>query len=63
MEIIRRKEDEVEFFSIALSGQSGMCQSGLAFLAGVSQQALSQLEMTLTSKAPSESLKPFVGCT
>lgn len=61
MEIIRKEEDGVEFYTVALTGQSGMSQSGLAVLTGVSQQALSQLEDTLTSKAPSESLEPFVG--
>jgi DNA-binding XRE family transcriptional regulator len=61
MEIIRKEEDGVEFYTIALTGQSGMSQSGLAILAGVSQQALSNLEKTLTSRAPSEVLKPFTG--
>jgi DNA-binding XRE family transcriptional regulator len=60
MEIIRKKEDDIEFYTVALTGQSGMSQSGLAILAGVSQQALSQLEKTLTSRAPSKWLEPFV---
>ncbi|MEG3882044.1 hypothetical protein QT972_32290 [Microcoleus sp. herbarium7] len=61
MEIIRKDEDGVEFYTIELTGQSGMSQSGLASLAGVTQQALSNLEDTLTSRAPSETLYPFVG--
>lgn len=61
MEIIRKEEDGVEFYTIELTGQSGMSQSGLANLAGVSQPALSGLEDTLISRAPSEVLKPFVG--
>jgi DNA-binding XRE family transcriptional regulator len=61
MEIIQKKEDGVEFYTIALTGQSGMSQSGLAILAGVSQQAVSNLEKTLTSRAPSKVLEPFVG--
>lgn len=65
MDLIRREEGEgeerVEFYTVILTGQSGMSQSGLAILAGVTQQALSQLERTLTSRAPSEWLEPFVG--
>ena len=61
MEIIKKNEDGVEFYTIDLTGQSGMSQSGLAILVGVSQQALSDLEKTLTSRAPSKVLEPFVG--
>ncbi|MGB5928182.1 MAG: hypothetical protein WBH03_08395 [Cyclobacteriaceae bacterium] len=61
MEIIRKEEDGVEFYTVELTGQSGMSQSGLAILSGVTQQALSGLENTLTSRVPSETLKPFVG--
>lgn len=61
MEIIRKDEEKVEFYTIALTGQSGMSQSGLARLAGVSRQALIDLETTLVSRAPSEYLEPFVG--
>jgi hypothetical protein len=61
MEIIRKDEDGVEFYTIALTGQSGMSQSGLAKLAGVSRQAIIDLETTLVSRAPSEYLKSFVG--
>lgn len=61
MEIIRKFEDKVEFYTIYFTGQSGMSQSGLSELSGVTRQALIQLETTLVSKAPSESLEPFVG--
>lgn len=61
MEIIRKQEEGVEFYTVALTGQSGMSESGLSVLAGVSRQALSQLEDTLASRTPSETLKPFVG--
>lgn len=61
MQIIRKEEGGVEFYTIELTGQSGMSQSGLAVLSGVTQQALSGLEDTLTSRAPSGTLKPFVG--
>lgn len=61
MEIIRKLDNKVEFYTVDLTGQSGMSQTGLAELAGVTRQALIQLETTLVSKAPSESLEPFVG--
>lgn len=61
MEIIRKKEDNIEFYTVALTGQSGMSQTGLAILAGVDASTLSRLEDTLLQKAPSESLEPFVG--
>ncbi|MCY6494617.1 helix-turn-helix domain-containing protein, partial [Leptolyngbya sp. GGD] len=65
MELIRREEgegdDKIEFYTVVLTGQSGMSQSGLAVLAGVDQSTLSRLETTLMHSAPSETLKPFQG--
>lgn len=65
MDIIRKVEGEgdnqLEFYTVALTGQSGMSQSGLAVLAGVDQSTLSRLETTLMREAPSETLKPFQG--
>ena len=61
MEVIRKEENGIEFYTVDLTGQSRMSQSGLAILAGVSQQALSDLEKTLTSRSPSEHLESFVG--
>lgn len=61
MEIIRKEEDGVEFYTIALTGQSGMSQSGLAELAGVDRKAVRDLEETLGSRAPSEFLEAFIG--
>lgn len=65
MELIRREEGEgdekVEFYTVALSGQGGMSQSGLAILAGVSRTTLQNLVTTLAISAPSEGLEPFVG--
>jgi hypothetical protein len=61
MEIIRKQEEGVEFYTVTLTGQSGMSESGLSLLTGVTRQALSQLENTLASRAPSEFLESFVG--
>ena len=49
------------FYTVEDSGDSGMNQTALATLCGVSQQAISDLEKTLTSRAPSKWLEPFVG--
>jgi DNA-binding XRE family transcriptional regulator len=61
MEIRRKIENEVEFYTVELTGQSGMSQSGLALLAGVSRTALQDLEKTLATSAPSKYLESFVG--
>lgn len=58
--IIKHEDNGIEFYTIAATGDSGMSQSGLAILAGVSQQSISKLEKTLTTKAPSETLKDWV---
>lgn len=50
-----------EFYTDEATGESGTNQTGLAVLCGVSRQAISGLEDTLASKAPSEWLEPFVG--
>jgi hypothetical protein len=61
MEIIKKDENGIEFYTIDLTGQSGMSQSGLAILAGVDQSTISRLEDTLMQRTPSEFLNPFVG--
>jgi hypothetical protein len=65
MDLIRRDEGEgegkVEFYTVVLTGQSGMSQSGLSVLAGVDPKTLRNLEETLRISAPSEILEPFVG--
>lgn len=50
-----------EFYTVEETGESGMSQSGLAVLCGVTQPAISTLEKTLISRSPSKSLDPFVG--
>jgi len=50
-----------EFYTVVITGQSGMSQSGLAALAGVDCGTIRNLEKTLGNSAPSESLEPFVG--
>lgn len=58
-EIIRVVEDGVEFFTEAATGASGMSQSGLARLCGVSRQAVDKLiESVSTSRCP-DFLKPL----
>lgn len=60
-ELIRVEQEGVEFYTVVESGLSGMSQSGLATLAGVSRTTLQNMEKTLATLAPSEWLKPFVG--
>lgn len=50
-----------EFYTVEDTGESGMSQSGLAILCGVSQPAISGLEKTLISKSPSKWLNALVG--
>jgi transcriptional regulator with XRE-family HTH domain len=54
-------DSTTEFYTVEATGDSGMSQSGLAALCGVSQQAISKLERTLTTNSPSKTLEPFVG--
>jgi hypothetical protein len=60
-EITRTEQDGIEFFTIAATGESGMSQSGLAILSGVTQQAISKLDKSLTTDTTSERLKPWLG--
>jgi hypothetical protein len=60
-QIIRNEQDDVEFFTIAATGESGMSQSGLAILCGVDRSVISKLEKTLVQESPSEWLKDWVG--
>lgn len=63
--LIKPKESSdsstAEFYTVEVTGESGMSQSGLSVLCGVTQPAISGLEKTLISRAPSKTLEPFVG--
>jgi hypothetical protein len=62
MNITRVERDGVEFFTINATGESGMSESGLARLCGVTQQAISKLlQNSVTTKSPSECLGTFLG--
>lgn len=50
-----------EFYTIESTGESGMSQSGLALLCGVTQPAISGLENTLISRSPSRWLEALIG--
>lgn len=60
-QIIRVVEDGVEFFSIESTGESGMSQSGLAKLCGVTRQAIDKLLNSLSTSDCPEFLKPLQG--
>jgi DNA-binding XRE family transcriptional regulator len=61
MEIIRRVDNNVEFYTVTATGKSGMSQSGLSILSGVTRQAIIKIEKTLVTEAPSKTLERFVG--
>lgn len=61
MEIIRKDEEGIIFYTVVITGQSGTSQNGLARLAGVDPRTLRVLDDTLRTSAPSKSLEPFVG--
>jgi DNA-binding XRE family transcriptional regulator len=51
------------FYTVEATGESGVNQTTLASLCGVTRQALIRLEETLVTKAPSKTLEPFIGKT
>ena len=59
--ILRHEENGIEFFTLITTGESGMSQRGLARACGRSQQALSKLVKTLTTKTTIKRLQRFVG--
>ncbi len=58
---IIKEIDGVEFHTEAATGDSGVSQSGLAVLCGVSRQAVSRLLKSLSTKSPSRWLEPIQG--
>ncbi|WP_024547061.1 hypothetical protein [Picosynechococcus sp. NKBG15041c] len=59
MNILRYEENDIEFFTIQATGESGMSQSGLARLCGVSRQAVNQLVNSVSTSSCPEFLKPL----
>jgi hypothetical protein len=59
--IIRSEENGIELFTVQNTGESGMSQTGLAILSGVTKQAISTLIKGLnpSSKRLSESLQAW----
>ena len=55
MTITRVIRDSVEFFTVDDTGESGMSESGLAVLCGVSQQAINKLLRSLSTTSPEKS--------
>ena len=56
-----KEKDYLDFYTIKANGECGMSLSTLAKLAGVSKQAISKLESTLSTKAPSYYLESHTG--
>ena len=61
MNIIRRIDNGVEFFTVESTGESGMSVSGLARLCGVDQSAVTKLTKSVMSKKAPKRLKAFEG--
>lgn len=59
--IIQAVNDEVEFYTIEATGESGMSLSGLGRLCGVNRQAIEQLKNRLSTSSCPEFLKPLQG--
>lgn len=61
--LLRQISNGIEFYTRMSDGASGMSQSGLACLCGISQQTMSALvkEISSTGKHTPQFLKPFAG--
>lgn len=60
--IIRKVIDKVEFFTVKATGESGMSQSGLARLCGVTRQSVDELiDNSVAGYTRSKWLKPLQG--
>ena len=57
--ILRHESDGIEFFTVQATGESGMSQSGLARLCGVTQKAVDNLLERLSTSSCSDFLKPL----
>lgn len=58
-DIIRQIDNDVEFFTVQATGESGMSKSGLAKLCGVKPNAIGQLLKTVGTSSCHEFLKPL----
>jgi hypothetical protein len=62
MSILRVVQDEVEYFTEATTGTSGMSESGLSRVVDISQQSVHDLiQNIITGLARSKCFKPFIG--
>lgn len=59
--VICKEEDGIEFFTIELTGQSGMSNAGLAKLCGVARQTTDELIQNLSGEKAPKRLKPWIG--
>ena len=59
MNILRYEENDIEFFTIQATGESGISHSGLAILCGVSKQSITNLLQNLSTKQAPKRLKVF----
>ena len=61
MTILRRETNGIEFFTVTATGESGMSQSGLARMCGVTQKAVDNLLDRLGTSTCPNFLKPLQG--
>ena len=59
MSILRREDNGIEFFTVQTTGESGMSQSGLARMCGVTQKAVDNLLERLGTSSCPDFLKPL----
>lgn len=59
MDILRRKSEGIEFFTVRTTGESGMSQSGLARMCGVGADAINKLLKSVMMSSCPDFLKPL----